>query len=53
MCVMICGFIYVHVSDSRHMCGDVFVHVSLLECLQGRTPKFVFRVSYTHVHSTL
>lgn len=51
--VMICGFVCVHVSDCRHMCGDVFVRVSLLECLQWRTPKFVFRASYTHVHSAL
>lgn len=31
--VMIWG-LYVHVSDYRHFCGDVFVHVFLLECLQ-------------------
>lgn len=53
MGVMVCGFVCVHMSDCRHTCGDVFVRVSLLECLQGRTPKFVFRASYTHVHSTL
>ena len=27
--MMICGFVCVHVSDSRHTCGDVFVSVSL------------------------
>ena len=31
--VMIWG-LYVHVSDYRHLCGDVFVRVFLLECLQ-------------------
>lgn len=44
----------VHVSDYRHMCGDVFVQVFfLLECLQEGKLRFVLGTSYTHVHSTL
>lgn len=52
----VCDYLWVccvHVSNCKHLCGDVFVHVSLLECLQERMPKFPFSFLYTRTQYPL